>query len=251
MLNVLSNSSPALAIIEARMGSSRLPGKVMKEILGKPVLGLMIDRIRLSKEVSEICIATSTNSADDEIEKLARELGILVFRGSEDNLLNRVASAAQEFDFEVIVALTGDCPLLDPILLDQMVQSFRLNECDFLTNCHYRSYPDGMDIQVLNKQSLLTASRTSIDLLEFEHTTLHLRRHPELFKTVHIAANRLENHPSLGLTLDEIDDFRLIQAIFDHFSPRLDFSLREILEFLRLNPKLLEINSQVTRKGDS
>jgi spore coat polysaccharide biosynthesis protein SpsF len=182
---------------------------------------------------------------------LARELGVLVYRGSEENLLDRVASAAQEFNSEIVVSLTGDCPLIDPLLIDQMVSSFKLNDCDFLTNCHFRSYPDGMDIQVIKKEALVEASKNSTDLLEFEHTTLHIRRNPEIFKTIHIAANSFENKPELGLTLDELDDLKLIQIIFSHFSPRLDFSLKEILELLSLNPELLEINAQVKRKGDS
>ena len=251
MLTDNRNSVPVLAIIEARMGSTRFPGKVFERVHGKPILQIMIERLQFSSEISSICIATSTNPADNEIVKLAQEIGVLVFRGQEDNLLSRVTSAAVLHKFEVVATLTGDCPLLDPFLLDQMIRIFRINDCQFLTNCHLRSYPDGMDIQIVETSALIKANKSTLDPLEQEHTTLHIRRNPQVFKTIHIAAISNEYNPDLGLTLDEREDLELIKAILSNFYPRLDFRLREVLEFLSANPRLTLLNSKVKRKGDT
>jgi spore coat polysaccharide biosynthesis protein SpsF len=251
MLSSHRNSVPVLAIIEARMGSTRFPGKVLERVHGKPILQIMVERLQFSREIESICIATTTNPADDEIVKLGQEMGVLVFRGPENNLLSRVTSAAVFYKFEVVASLTGDCPLLDPFLLDQMIRIFRINDCQFLTNCHLRSYPDGMDIQILETSALIKAHKSTLDSLEQEHTTLHIRRNPQIFKTIHIAAISNEYNPDLGLTLDEREDLELLRAILFNFYPRLDFNLRDILEFLALNPHLILLNSNVKRKGDT
>jgi spore coat polysaccharide biosynthesis protein SpsF len=241
----------ALIIIEARTRSSRLPNKVMLEIIKKPVLQLMIERLGLIDPVIPICVATTTHSSDNPIVELCENMGIYSFRGNETNVLSRVAAAARFYGPKTVISLTADCPLIDPLIVSQMYRTFNQNDIDFLTNCHIRSFPDGMDIQIFKNASIQKANAQVSDLLEQEHTTLFIRKNPNLFKTMHLLANSEEHIPKLGLTLDEFSDFLLIEAVFKHFDPEIDFRLSDILHFLSLNPEIVQLNSRVVRKGDS
>jgi spore coat polysaccharide biosynthesis protein SpsF len=236
--------------IEARMSSSRLPGKVMMKVNGRSVLDLMISRIRLVPEIGKIVIATTTNESDDVIVAEAVKLGVGFFRGSEVDVLSRVLGAIFENDFEEFVALTGDCPLIDPEIISNTIKQFNKGNSDYISNALVRSYPDGMDTQVLTRKALERSSKLTTDPVEREHVTLHICRNPEIFKVQNLLAPKELFWPKLGLTLDQIEDWDLIRNIFDYFWPRLDFSCREILEYLKKNPTLLSMNASVNRKGD-
>jgi spore coat polysaccharide biosynthesis protein SpsF len=245
------SNKDTLIIIEARTRSSRLPNKVLLEILKKPVLQLMIERLELIQPTIPICVATTEHSSDDAIINLCEKLGVNWFRGDENNVLSRVADAARFYRSETIISLTADCPLIDPSIVSQMHRTFNENKIDFLTNCHVRSFPDGMDVQIFTNASIQEANARVSNSLEQEHTTLFIRNNPDLFKTMHLLANSKEHRPKLGLTLDEFSDFLLIDDIYRHFHPKIDFGLSDILHYLSLNPEVVALNAQVVRKGDS
>jgi spore coat polysaccharide biosynthesis protein SpsF len=236
--------------IEARMGSTRLPGKVLKKIHGRSMLDLMVSRVRMVPEIGEIIIATTVNKKDDLIIQEARKLGVSFFRGSEDDVLSRVLGAVIENGFDEFVSLTGDCPLIDPKIISDVIAAFGNQKIDYISNALIRSYPDGMDTQVLTQLALKKSSELTRDPTEREHVTLHICRNPNIFQIQNFLAPDSLFWPKLGLTLDQPEDLNLITNIFEYFWPRLDFSCLEIIEYLRKNPKISSINALVNRKGD-
>ena len=236
--------------IEARMGSTRLPGKVLKKVNGRSMLDLMVSRVRMVPEIGEIIIATTLNKNDDAIAEEARNLGVRFFRGSEDDVLSRVLGAVIENRFDKFVALTGDCPLIDPVIISKVIAEFGNKKIDYISNALIRSYPDGMDTQVLTQVALKKSSDLTKDTVEREHVTLHICRNPKIFQIKNFLAPDNLFWPELGLTLDQPEDLKLITGIFEYFWPRLDFSCLEIIEYLNKNPKILSINALVKRKGD-
>jgi len=241
-----------VATIEARMTSSRLPGKVLLPADGKPMLKHLVDRLRRVKSVQDIVLATTVNRLDDCLEIFAQEEGILCFRGSEEDVMERVIGAADSVNTDIVVEITGDCPVIDPLLIEQTIQMFLHNSCDFASNSLIRSYPDGMDTQVFALDTLKRSALMTKDPLDREHVTLHICKHPELFRQVCLIASPDLHWPELGLTLDEQQDYELLKTLIEHFGPnRSDFSCREVIELLRSRPEWAAINQAVQRKGVS
>lgn len=241
-----------VATIEARMGSNRLPGKVLLPAAGKPMLGHLVDRLRRVTSLDAIVLATTTHPADDALEAFAQASGLLCFRGSEENVMSRVIGAAVLAKAEIVVEITGDCPLIDSDLVEQTIRMFLANPCDYASNAHVRSYPDGMDVQVFPLEILRRAYSQTKDKLDLEHVTLYIRNHPELFRHVHLVAPPSLHRPELGLTLDEPGDYALIARILEHFAQCADsFSCLDVLNLLDANPDWLLLNQDVRRKGDA
>jgi spore coat polysaccharide biosynthesis protein SpsF len=240
-----------ICTIEARMSSSRLPGKVLMQNNQESMLAIMVQRIKLAKTIQKIVIATTTNVLDDEIEEEAKRLGVGVFRGSESNVFERVVKAGQHYSADAIVVLTGDCPLIDPILIDMCTDRFLQGGADYVANSHVRSYPDGMDVQVVSMKSMELGLGNELDEFEKEHSTLHVRRNTPKSRIINILAPEEENYPHFGLTLDESRDLEVINLVLDYFYPRRDFRCGEIIAYLNSYQKVLDINSEVTRKGDN
>jgi spore coat polysaccharide biosynthesis protein SpsF len=232
------------------MTSSRLPGKVLMEHMGKSMLEIMISRLLPESRIKKIVIATTTNPQDDAIAEMASRIGVSVYRGSEDNVLSRVIEACDGYSHQHLVSLTGDCPLIATELVSTCIDDYEKYRPNYLSNAIIRELPDGMDCQVLAIDSLRRVTEYPLTQLDKEHVTLFIRNHPELFSLRHRTEPKSLQWPELALTLDEKPDFDLISRILDHFHPRLDFSLSEIIEFLRIYPELLELNSSVARKGD-
>jgi spore coat polysaccharide biosynthesis protein SpsF len=234
------------ATIEARMGSSRLPGKVLLEVLGKPILWWMVERVKKSKFIDNIIIATTISKKDDDIVKFCRKYNIDYFRGSEENVLDRVLKAHKKFNTDIIVELTGDCPLIDANIIDQCINFYLKNDYDYVSNCVERSYPDGMDVQVYNTKILEEISKQN-DLtdLDKEHVTPYIYQSGK-YKIYTLIAPKQYFYPDLGLTLDTKEDFEVIKQILEHFNKK-DFSLKDILKFLDKNPQIL-VNKYVKRK---
>jgi spore coat polysaccharide biosynthesis protein SpsF len=241
------------ATIEARMTSSRLPGKVLVPVLGKPMLGRLIERLQSVPLLSEIVLATTTNPNDDVLEEFARNEGVALFRGSENDVMTRVIGAAESVGADVVVEITGDCPIIDPDIVSQTIQMFLSNpKANYVSNAHIRSYPDGMDVQVFSLNTLKKSAILTSDPLDHEHVTLHIRNHPELFPAVHLVAPPSLFWPELGLTLDEQADFVLLEKIINKLEPQNPlFGCREVIQLLIDNPQWVAINNGVTRKGDS
>jgi len=247
-----------VASIEARMTSSRLPGKVLMEINGKPVLEILIDRLKRSKYINEIVIATSSNDADDRIEELGKELNVAVFRGSEDDVLGRVVGAVETLKGDIIVEITGDCPLMDPEVMDSVIEEYIENypEYDYVTNIGYvenevREIPIGMDIRVFTFKDLKYISEITDDPEDREHVSLYFfRTGKNKYKLFNIKTpDKWKRNYSVRLALDTKEDFQFIEKIYTELNKiNKEFGLEDILNFLDENKELLKINSEVIQK---
>ncbi len=241
-----------IATIEARMTSSRLPGKPLLLAEGISMLEHLVRRLRTCSSLDKIILATTTNDADDILVEHAQNIGIDFFRGSEENVMQRVLDAAIFFNAEIIVEITGDCPIIDPQLIEQAIAIFQNNDVDYVSNGNIRSYPDGMDVQVFRKDVLAKSASMTKDMLDREHVTLHIRNNADIFSRINILSPPELYWPELGLTLDEEADYKLLKEIISYFEKDNPiFSCGEVIDFLRANKELLEINASVIRKGDT
>jgi spore coat polysaccharide biosynthesis protein SpsF len=240
-----------VASIEARMTSSRLPGKVLLSAAGKSMFEHLVYRLNKVPSLDKIVLATTTNIADDPLVSLAKNLGIDVFRGDEDDVMQRVIDACDFVNADIVVEITGDCPIIDPQIVEQSISLFKAHDVDYVSNALVRSYPDGMDTQVFRLDTLRRSAAMTSDRLDREHVTLHIRNNPKLFSHIHLISPPETYWPELGLTLDESSDYNLIKKIIEHFdSLNMPlFSCLDAVRFLRQFPKFVEINQGVIRKG--
>ncbi|KKH95126.1 hypothetical protein EO95_00745 [Methanosarcina sp. 1.H.T.1A.1] len=235
------------AVIQARMSSTRLPGKVMLEISGKPVLWHVANRVSKSQLIDGVIVATTTSREDDIIEKFCNERHIPVFRGSEDDVLDRYYRCARKFNIENVVRITADCPLHDPSVIDLVIEKYYMGNYDYVSNVDPPTYPDGIDVEVFSFSVLEKAWRNASLVSEREHVTPYIRKHKDLFK-----AGNLENAEDLSFhrwTLDQAEDFKLIQKIYLQFEEsNVDmFYMKDIIGLLEKNPELTSINSAIKR----
>jgi spore coat polysaccharide biosynthesis protein SpsF len=239
-----------VASIEARMGSSRLPGKVLADIGGVPALGRLVRRLRACRSVDDVVLATSTASRDDALEAWARSAGLAVHRGSEEDVLQRVVDAQKSMASEIVVEVTGDCPLLDAAVIDLGVETFLANECDVVTNTRVPSYPQGADVQVFRFADLAHVAATIDDPAVREHVSLYFYEHPERYRIIHLLAPRGWQEPERRLQLDYPEDLEFIRAVYERLEPRFadDFGVLEIFELLRREPALAAINAHCVEK---
>lgn len=248
----MNSLGKVVASIEARMSSSRLPRKVLMPVLGKPILFYLVERLKSVSSIDEIVLATTINSQDDALEDFARSNDIQCYRGSEDDVILRVAEAVRSVNGNTIVEITGDCPLLDAEITSQVISLYEYSNVKYASNAHIRSYPDGMDVQVFSLDTLAHSEKMTSNRLHREHVSLHIRENPTLFPQANLLAPPSMHQPQLGLTLDEIDDFRLIKLVIEHLYPKTPlFSCQDILRFLKENPEIGSINSRVKRKGNT
>ena len=239
-----------VATIEARMKSSRLPGKVLKPVLGRPLLDLMIERVRRVPQVSEIVVATTTDSSCDPIEEMAHKLGVGCFRGSEDDVLDRVLQAARSARADLIVELTGDCPLMDPAIVNQVIETFLAAGVDYCSNTLARTYPRGMDVQVFPLAVLEEVARLTNNPADREHVSLYIYEHPERFKLRSVQSDLPASAADLRLTVDTPADFDLVNQIFEKLYPaNPQFALADILELFAHEPHLVTLNNDVQQKA--
>lgn len=237
------------AIIQARMGSTRLPGKVLKLILGQPMLARQIERVKRAQTLDQIVVATTTNPLDYQICRLAGQLDVLCYRGSETDVLDRFYQAAKKFRADIIVRLTGDCPVIDPAVIDMTVTAFHRNHADYMANVHRRSFPRGMDVEVFSFRALETAWKHTRSSYNCEHVTAYIYARPKVFKLKTILALPQLRRPELRLTVDEPADLKLIRQIYHRLYPHQpNFNLQDIIILLDQHPKLTTINQTVTQK---
>ncbi len=238
------------AIIEARMKSTRLPGKNLRPILGRPMLEMLIERLKRSKLLDGIVVATTTDASDDVIEALCGKLGVGCFRGSMEDVLDRVLRAAQSVDADVIVEITGDCPLTDPGIVDQAVEFFLKNKYDYVSNVLQLTYPLGIAVQVFPVKVLEEVSRLTQDPADREHVSLYIYEHPERYALHNMESGLSEKYRDYRLTVDTPEDFALICAIFEALYPNKPaFDLADMLAFLDSNPALLELNRGIQQRS--
>ena len=238
-----------VATIEARMTSSRLPGKVLLPALGRSMLAHLTQRLKAVPSIDEIVLATTINAADDVLEDFANKDGISIFRGSEADVMGRVIGAAESAQADVVVEITGDCPIIDPDLVEQTIRVFARNTAVYCANSFISSYPDGMDVQVFTLDALKRSAAMTDDPLDREHVSRHIVQHPELFPHVYLIAPPSLHWPGLGLTLDEPADYDLIRKLIEHFGESNPlFGCGEVMTVLRDNPDWFVINNMVQRK---
>ena len=241
-----------VATITARMTSNRFPGKVMLHVLERPILHYLVERLNNVPSIDDIVLATTVNKNDDTLIDFATSEGISYFRGSEDDVLLRVVEAADSEDADIVVEITGDCPIIDPQLVEQAILMYKGNNVDWVTNGAIRSFPDGMDTQVFSLNTLKKSLSITDNLLDHEHVTLHILNNPQLFTRINIVAPPELDWPELGLTLDEKDDYNLLKLIIEHFNQKNPlFSCLDVVRFLKNRPDLVAINDNVQRKGDT
>lgn len=234
-----------VAVIEARMGSSRLPGKVLKEVMGRPLLSFLIERLRRSRELDEIVVATSVSPGDGVIAEVCRHEGIHCHRGSEEDVLRRVVEAVELAHADTYVEISGDCPLIEPGVVDRLVREYRRGLYDIVTNCLERSYPAGMDCVVCGSDLLRISDGEAESCHHREHVMLYLLEQPERFSIYNVVAAPEETWPWLRLLVDYPEDFQVVKTIFEKLYPRNPaFSLQEILELVTCE-KLNTVNHHV------
>ncbi|SDF79780.1 cytidylyltransferase domain-containing protein [Sporolituus thermophilus] len=235
-------------ISQARMSSTRLPGKVLKEVLGKPLLEYHIERLKRTKKADEIIIATTVNSADEPIAELCQRLNVLCYRGSEEDVLSRYYYAACEARADVVIRVTSDCPLIDPVVVDQVIEAFTACEgYDYVANTLVRTYPRGMDTEVFSFVALERAFKEAVAAPEREHVTPYIYNHPELFKFKNIAYTTDQSRHRW--TVDTVDDFRLIEKILLELYPdKPDFTMEDVLALFDRHPDWYFINAHVEQK---
>ncbi len=229
-------------IIQARMGSSRLPGKVlMKSGNGMPLLYHVINQLRHCSKVKNLVIATTTNQEDDKIEKFADNNSVNVFRGKEKDVLDRYFQCAKKHSFSTIVRITADCPLIDPQIVDKVIEQFFSGNYDFATNTLTRTFPIGTDVEVFSFSALNKAWENAQLPSEREHVTTYLRN-KENFKIINVENDK--NISNLRLTVDRIEDFELIKQILNNISIN-PIHLEDVLELFSRKPELIEINKHI------
>jgi|SRR5580704_5013758 spore coat polysaccharide biosynthesis protein SpsF len=235
------------AVVQARMGSSRLPGKVLMDLGGETVLARVVRRLRRSALLDAILIATTHSALDDAIVSECERLEVGCFRGSEDNVLDRYYRAAQVCGAEVLVRITSDCPLIDPELVDETIRTFHDQQADYASNTIVHTYPRGLDTEVFSRVALARAWSEASQPYEREHVTPYFYEHPELFR---IASTRgRADYSQFRWTLDTAEDLQLIREIYSRFGNKDDFGWQPAVALMENEPELGELNSRVLQKS--
>ena len=236
-------------ILQARLGSKRLPGKVLKKINGKTILEYTIERLKKTRLSKNIIVATTNREEDKKIIKVAKKTNCHTFRGSTNNVLNRYYKAAVHYKVKNIVRICSDCPLIDPKIINKVYFFYLKNNYDYVSNKIFPSYPIGMGVEILNFQSLKKANKLTKNSYDKEHVTAYIYKSPKKFKIKNVGLKKkLLNY---RIVLDYIEDFKLISNIQKHFNKqRKDFTLKDIIKYINRNPILKKKNSQnLTKYG--
>lgn len=235
------------AIIQARVNSSRLPKKVLKLVLGKTAIERQIERVKKSVFIQKIILAIPEGRQDNILEKAGKRLGVEVFRGSEKDVLERFYFAAKNFSLKDIVRLTGDCPLFDWKIADEVIDFYLKNKFDYVSNVHPPTFPDGLDVEVFSFETLEKVFQNASLKSEREHVTPYIANHPELFKTGNLIRNG-NDLSFLRLTLDEPKDLILIRKIYSElYGKKKYFTLDDILKVFKEKSEFIKINQSIKR----
>lgn len=235
-----------VAILQARSSSSRLPGKVLRPILGVPMLLRQIERVQRSRILHALVVATSNDPSDDALAEICAQKGIACFRGSLDDVLDRFYQAAHARKATDVVRLTGDCPLADPEVIDKVIREYLDAKVDYAANALEPSYPDGLDVEVFRFAVLECAWREALLTSEREHVTPFIYKHPEKFKLLKVCHS--ENLSHLRWTVDNPEDFEFVSRIYEALYPgKPDFTTDDILAYLRQHPGLGSVNAHLER----
>lgn len=238
---------PTIGFIQARVSSSRLPGKVLADLGGMPMILFMVDRVRRAKTLDRVVVVTSKEASDDPLADILADAKVDCFRGALDDVLDRFASAASHYDAETIVRLTGDCPLIDPRLIDAVIESLTASGADYASNIAPPTYPDGMDVEAFTMDALKRAHGAATLGSDREHVTPWLRR-AENGARCHATGSPLDGS-SIRLTVDYPDDMTLVREVVALVDDPRDFDLFDIYRVIDANPHLLEHNVHARNEG--
>ena len=227
------------------MTSTRLPGKIFLEVMGRPLLSYLIEQLGHSKLLSDIIIATTVNGEDDPISGLAKQEGLKVYRGSEHDVLDRYYQAARKFEAEHIMRLTADCPLIQPDICDRLADLYTNSSCDYAHTGE--SFAEGVDCEVFSREAMHEAWKEAKLTSEREHVTLYFRNHPEIFRIVTL--DNESDDSRYRITVDEKEDFLVVRAILENLYERSNPYIRidDIKAFLDSHPEICAINARITR----
>ena len=235
-----------LGILQARVTSSRLPGKVLEPILGVPMIGRQIERLTRASSLDGLVVATSVDASDDELVSYLGTIGVSVVRGPLDDVLGRFVAVLDSYSPSVVVRLTGDCPLASPGLLDRVVGEFRARDLDYVSNTMVPTYPDGVDVEVVRADALRWVAEHSDDPHEREHATLGVYRRPELFTVGNVSGD--EDLSSLRWTVDNADDLAFVREVYSRlYAANPEFELADVLGLVRAEPALSRTTMDAAR----
>ena len=235
------------AIIQARLTSTRLPRKVLKEFKGMSVIEIVVERLKQSKNLDEIIVAIPDNKENDDLKQLLKSKKIKFFAGSENDVLDRFYNCSKKYNLSTIVRITGDCPFVDPTLVDDFIEKFKSLNIDYLSNTNPPTYPDGIDIEVFSKELLSDSHENALEIFDREHVTTFAKKEKN-FKKINIKSRK--DYSNLRLTLDDRSDFRVIENVFDSFDD-IFFSYDEIINLYNQNADLFTANQHLKRNEGS
>jgi len=238
-------ASFVVASIEARMGSTRFPGKMMRDIGGIPTIARVVERLRRCQSLDAIILATTESQLDDVLVNWAATNNLLYYRGSEYDVLGRVADAHQKIGSDIVVEICGDCPLLDPEVIDLAVETFHTNSSDLVTTVLERSFPKGMDVEVFSTKNLIAMACNILDKEVREHVSLSFYNNPDQYNLLGLTAPPHWTAPEIRCVLDYPEDLIFINSIYSHLAPtgEEEFGINEVIELIRREPNLLAINA--------
>jgi spore coat polysaccharide biosynthesis protein SpsF len=240
-----------VALVQARCSSERLPGKVLLELAGRPVVEHVLRAARATVEIDDVILATTTRLEDDALAAFARDrLGVRTFRGSEDDVLGRFVGALEGHEADVVVRLTADNPLQDPAVTGAVVRRFLEGDCDYASNNGVRSWPRGLDCEVLSRELLERCAREAQRPEDREHVTFHVRTHPDRYTLANVLAPAAETWPQLRLSLDTAEDLALLRRVFDalHGDTARPLPIGAVIAWLREHPEVVALNAAVEQK---
>jgi spore coat polysaccharide biosynthesis protein SpsF len=248
----MTTRTRVVASIEARMGSSRLPGKVLMNIHGKPAIQRLVDRLRMCRSLDDIVVATTTNKGDDHLVKWCEDYGVACFRGSEEDVLNRVVEANRFMQSDLVVEITGDSPLTDPQIVDLGVETFLAHSVDVVSNCGPSlTWPMGQYVQVFPLELLAEVDRLVDDAAVHEHVSLYFYEHPEKYKLIELLSPQRWQEPEWRMQLDYPEDLHFQNEVYAKLEPMHGegFGIEAVVALLRREPDLLAINRHCQEKS--
>ncbi|AJH01338.2 hypothetical protein LF65_04809 [Clostridium beijerinckii] len=248
-MQMYNNRGKIVATIEARMTSSRLPGKVLMDFCGKTDLQHIVERLGRSKYIDEIVVATTINEEDDPIIDLCKNIGCKYYRGSEEDVLLRVLEAAKSVEADYIVEITGDCPVTDWRHSDHIIEMFFSGEYDYVSNTIERTFPRGFDTQIFPVRILAEVNEITQNPVDHEHVSIYIYTHPEKYKLLNWKADEKMNHPQFEITLDTIEDYEFIKQIYEIlYLKDFDFSAQDVVNLLIKHPHMIKSLENTDRK---
>lgn len=244
----MSDKEKVVAIVQARFSSSRLPGKVMKKILGKPMLLLELERLQRCQMIDEIILATSIDDSDTQLAKAVKDAGFMVYQGNLNDVLDRYYQCAKQYSPAHIVRITGDCPLIEPQVVDVVISRHLEDDNDYTSNTLRRvTFPDGLDTEVMKFTVLERAWREAKLASEREHVTQYIIKHPDIFKQGAVYCD-IANLDSERWTVDEIGDYLFVREVYERLYPdNPKFTFKDVLLLLQEYPEICELNKGITR----